>query len=178
MMQIPVRYLMQLLRFFVSNLSVFVWWLPSIRSVCACLLEFHLVCVRLLTLSFIMFLMWLSGTRLHTKLLLTVPALASSSRAVARMFYWGGSVCKRSESATRGSFWAAKRLHYAAAGEHFLGLTASKTSRCNLAIEISFVPSSQSTFNFSVLRGTQLLGRQNAKIWSSHLTPWIFKFRL
>ena len=26
-----------------------------------------------------MFLMWLSGTRLHTKLLLTVPALASSS---------------------------------------------------------------------------------------------------
>ena len=49
------------------------------RSVCACLLEFHLVCVRLLTLSFIMFLMWLSGTRLHTKLLITVPALASSS---------------------------------------------------------------------------------------------------
>ena len=49
------------------------------RSVCACLLEFHLVCVRLLTLSFIMFLMWLSGTRLHTKLLLAVPALASSS---------------------------------------------------------------------------------------------------
>ena len=39
------------------------------RSVCACLLEFHLVCVRLLTLSFIMFFMWLSGTRLHTKLL-------------------------------------------------------------------------------------------------------------
>ena len=64
---------------FVSILSVFLWWLPSIRSVCACLLEFHLVCVRLLTLSFIMFLMWLSGTRLHTKLLLTVPALASSS---------------------------------------------------------------------------------------------------
>ena len=31
-----------------------------------------------------------------------------------------------------------------------------KTSRCNLAIEISFVPSSQSTFNFSVLRGTQV----------------------
>ena len=26
-----------------------------------------------------MFLMWLSGTRLHTKLMLTVPALASSS---------------------------------------------------------------------------------------------------
>ena len=49
------------------------------RSVCACLLEFHLVCVRLLTLSFIMFLMRLSGTRMHTKLLLTVPALASSS---------------------------------------------------------------------------------------------------
>ena len=35
--------------------------------------------------------------------------------------------------------------------------TARKTSRCNLAIEmISFVPSSQSTFNFSVLRGTQV----------------------
>ena len=43
-----------------------------------------------------------------------------------------------------------------AAGERFLGLTARKTSRCNLAIEISFVPSSQSIFNFSVLRGTQV----------------------
>ena len=43
-----------------------------------------------------------------------------------------------------------------AAGERFLGLTARKTSRCNLAIEISFVPSSQSTFNLSVLRGTQV----------------------
>ena len=43
-----------------------------------------------------------------------------------------------------------------AAGERFLGLTERKTSRCNLAIEISFVPSSQSTFNFSVLRGTQV----------------------
>ena len=43
-----------------------------------------------------------------------------------------------------------------AAGERFLGLTARKTSRWNLAIEISFVPSSQSTFNFSVLRGTQV----------------------
>ena len=75
----PVRYVVRLLRLFVSILSVFVWWLPSIRSVCACLLEFHLLCVRLLTLSFIMFLMWFSGTRLHTKLLLTVPALASSS---------------------------------------------------------------------------------------------------
>ena len=51
----------------------------SIRSVCVCMLEFHLGCVRLLTLSFIMSLMWLSGARLHTKLLLTVPALASSS---------------------------------------------------------------------------------------------------
>ena len=79
MMHIPVRYLVRLLRLFVSILSVFLWWLPSMRSVCACLLESHLVCVRLLTLSFIMFLMWLSGTRLHTKLLLTVPALASSS---------------------------------------------------------------------------------------------------
>ena len=37
-------------------------------------------------------------------------------------------------------------------------LTALKTSRCNLAIEISFVnvPCSQSTVNFSVLRGTQV----------------------
>ena len=43
-----------------------------------------------------------------------------------------------------------------AAGEKFLGLTARKISTCNLAIEISFVPSSQSTFNFSVLRGTQV----------------------
>ena len=42
------------------------------------------------------------------------------------------------------------------AGERFLSLTARKTSRCNLALEISFVPSSQSTFNFSVLRGTQI----------------------
>ena len=79
MMHIPVRYFVRLLRLFVSILSVFLWWLPSMRSVCACMLVFHLVCVRLLTLSFIMFLMWLSGTRLHTKLLLTVPALASSS---------------------------------------------------------------------------------------------------
>ena len=31
-----------------------------------------------------------------------------------------------------------------AAGEIFLGLTTRKTSRCNLAIEISFEPSSQS----------------------------------
>ena len=43
-----------------------------------------------------------------------------------------------------------------AVGEKFLGLTTRKTSRYNLAIEISFVPSSQSTFNFSVLRGTQV----------------------
>ena len=71
MMHIPVRYLERLLRFFVSILSVSVWSLPSIRSVCACLLEFHILCLRLLTLSFIMFLMWLSGKRLHTKLLLT-----------------------------------------------------------------------------------------------------------
>ena len=79
MMHIPVRYLVRSLRLFVSTLRVFVWWLPSIRSVCACLLEFHLLWVRLLTLSLIVFLMWLSRTRLHTKLLLTVPALASSS---------------------------------------------------------------------------------------------------
>ena len=43
-----------------------------------------------------------------------------------------------------------------AAGERFLGLTARETSRCNSAIEISFVLSSQSTFNFNVLRGTQV----------------------
>ena len=36
------------------------------------------------------------------------------------------------------------------------GRAKRKTSRCNLAIEICFVPSSQSTFNFSVLRGTQV----------------------
>ena len=41
-----------------------------------------------------------------------------------------------------------------AVGEKNLGLTAHKTSRCNLAIEI--VPSFQSTFNFSVLRRTQI----------------------
>ena len=44
MMHIPVRYLVRLLRLFVSILSVFLWWLPSMRSVCARLLEFHLVC--------------------------------------------------------------------------------------------------------------------------------------
>ena len=42
------------------------------------------------------------------------------------------------------------------AGVFFLGLTTCKTSRCNLAIGINYVPSSQSTFNFSVLRGTQV----------------------
>ena len=60
--------------------------------------------------------------------------------------YAGKFLGERSESAT------------STAGENFLGLTAHKTYRCNLAIEISFVPSSQSTFNFSVLtlRGTQV----------------------
>ena len=43
-----------------------------------------------------------------------------------------------------------------ATGEKILGLTRRKTSRCNLAIEISFVPSSHGKFNFSVLRGTQI----------------------
>ena len=38
MMHIPVRYLVRLLRLFVSILSVFLWWLPSMRLVCACLL--------------------------------------------------------------------------------------------------------------------------------------------
>ena len=59
-----------------------------------------------------------------------------------------GSVCERSEPAMRGRFWASEATP--------LGLTARKTSRCNLA-EISFVPSSQSTFNISVLRGTQVV---------------------
>ena len=58
--------------------------------------------------------------------------------------YAGTFLGERSESVTP------------AAGEKILGLTARKTSRCNLAIEISFVPFSQSTFNFSVLRGTQI----------------------
>ena len=49
---------------------------------------------------------------------------------------------------SRGSFWASESSP--------LGLTTRKTSRYNLAIEISFVPSSQSTFNFSILRGTQV----------------------
>ena len=57
-------------------------------------------------------------------------------------------MCEGSEPATRGRY-ARRRLK-------FIGLTARKTSRCNLAIEISFVPSTQSTFNFSVLRGTQV----------------------
>ena len=38
----------------------------------------------------------------------------------------------------------------------FKCLNARKTFRFNLAIEISFVPFSQSTFNFSVLRGSQV----------------------
>ena len=58
--------------------------------------------------------------------------------------YAGTFLGERSESVTP------------SAGEFFKGLTARKTSRCNLAIEISFVPSSQSTFNLSVLRGTQI----------------------
>ena len=61
-----------------------------------------------------------------------------------RAGYAGTILGERSESVTP------------AAGERFLGLTVRKTSRCNLAIEISFVPSSQSTFNFSVLRGIQV----------------------
>ena len=64
-------------------------------------------------------------------------------------------MCEGSEPATRGRFWASP-LRPQRAGEKFLGLTARKTSRCNLAIVISFVPSYQSTFNFSVLRGTQV----------------------
>ena len=58
--------------------------------------------------------------------------------------YAGTFLGERSESVTP------------SAGEFFLGLTTRKTSICNLAIEISFVPSSQSTFNFSVLRVTQV----------------------
>ena len=50
-------------------------------------------------------------------------------------------MCEGSKPATRGRFWASN---------------ARKTSRCNLAIEISFVPSSQSTLNFSVLKGIQV----------------------
>ena len=61
-----------------------------------------------------------------------------------RAGYAGTFLGERSESVTP------------AAGEIFLGLTARKTSGCNLATEISFVPSSQSTFNLSVLRGTQI----------------------
>ena len=56
-----------------------------------------------------------------------------------RACYAGTFVGERSKSVTP------------AAGENILGLTAR-----NLAIVISFVPSSQSTFNFSVLRGTQV----------------------
>ena len=63
---------------------------------------------------------------------------------VKRVGYAGTFLGEHSESVTP------------AAGEIFLGLTARKTSRCDLAIEISFVPSSQITFNFSVLRGTQV----------------------
>ena len=63
---------------------------------------------------------------------------------VKRVGYAGTFLGEHSESVTP------------AAGENFLGLTARKTSRYDLAIEISFVPSSQITFNFSVLRGTQV----------------------
>ena len=58
--------------------------------------------------------------------------------------YTGTCLGERSESVTP------------AAGERFLGLTARRTSRCNLAIAISFVPSSQSTLNFNVLREKQV----------------------
>ena len=56
----------------------------------------------------------------------------------------------------RDVFWASKASPLHRCRQRFLDLTVRKTSRCNLAIEISFVPSSQSTFNFSVLRGTQV----------------------
>ena len=62
-----------------------------------------------------------------------------------RAGYAGTFLGERSESVTP------------AAGERFLSLTARKNSRCKLAIEISFVPSSQSTFNFSVLREHRLI---------------------
>ena len=63
-------------------------------------------------------------------------SLRGVSVRAKRACYAGTFVGERSESVTP------------AAGKKFLGLTACKTSRCNLAIEISFVPSFQSTFNF------------------------------
>ena len=71
-------------------------------------------------------------------------SLRGVSVRAERAGYAGTFLGERSESVTP------------AAGEKFLGLTARKTSKFNLAIEISFVPSSQNTFNFSVLRGTQI----------------------
>ena len=62
-------------------------------------------------------------------------------------------MCEQSESGTRGRFWASEAIPLRIRppqAKNFEGLAASKTSRCNLAIDISFVPSSQSTFNFSV----------------------------
>ena len=47
-------------------------------------------------------------------------------------------------------FGRAKRVSYACRRQTFLKFYS------NLAIDISFVPSSESTFNFSVLRGTQV----------------------
>ena len=64
-----------------------------------------------------------------------------------------------------------------AAGEQFWGLTAHKTSRCNLALEISFIPSSQSTFNFGVLRATHamlLLPFEASELSSLHKMTDIF----
>ena len=64
-------------------------------------------------------------------------------------------MCEQSEPAMRGRLWASVASPLRPPQAKFiLGLTVRKTSRCNLAIEISFVPSSQSTFNFSYLRGT------------------------
>ena len=65
-------------------------------------------------------------------------------------------MCERSKPARGDILGERSESVTPAAVERFLGLTARKTSRCNLAIEISFVPSSQSTLNFSVLRGTQV----------------------
>ena len=57
----------------------------------------------------------------------------------------GEGQCASEASRLRGDvFGRAKRFCYGRRRRFFLGLTARKTSRCNLAIEISFVPSSQS----------------------------------
>ena len=98
-----------------------------------------------------------SATHISYIINLISPTQPTSNQGRSQDFSLRGSVHASEASRLRGDvFGWAKRVRYARHRRFFLGLTARKTARCNLAIEIRFVPSSQSTFNFSVLRRTQV----------------------